>query len=131
MTSEGAVINSQDWYRVRRGEDQLAWGKRWATPELPGTVFSERARDEFAFLEPDQQAALTRAVVELNDAPDDVQDRPVPHGQGRRMLEVEALRVVFTRREGVTYVSTIRGGPVLDPEHAGPPPDSEMRWIPA
>ena len=130
MTSDHA-INSQDWYRVRRGEDQLAWGRRWVIEGLPGIVFSERARGEFAFLESDQRAALRRALTYLNSAPDDQKGLPVTHGQGRRMLRMERLRVLFRLREGEVWISTVRGGPVLDPEHAGPAPEGEADWSPA
>lgn len=129
MTPDYA-INSQDWYRVRRGEDQLAWGRRWVADDLPGIVFSDRARGEFAFLEPDQRAALTEALRELVAAPDDAKGTALAHGQGRRMLRVDGLRVVFRLREGEVLISTIRGGPVLDPEHTGPPPEGEADWSP-
>ncbi len=128
--TDRAVINSQDWYRVRRGEDQIAWGRRWRMTDLPGVVFSERARDEFAFLEARQRTALTRVLREATDAPDDAKGTPVAYGQGRRMLRVGDLRVVFRVREGEgeAWISTIRGGPVLDPEHTGPPPESDTDW---
>ncbi len=129
--SEEALVNSQDWYRVRRGEDQLAWVRRWRADALPGIVFSERARGEFAFLEPEQRSALKQALRDMMAASDDAKGAPVAHGGDRRMLCVGELRVVFRLREGEVWISTIRGGPVLDPEHTGPPPDSDMQWMPA
>ena len=117
------VINSQDWYRVRRGEDQIAWGQRWAVDALPSVVFSERARAEFAFLEPGQRAAMREALRDLSAA-----GEPVAHGEGRRVLTVAALRLVFRHEDGCAWISTIRGGPVLDPEHTGPAPEDKTDW---
>jgi len=130
MTGEG-LISSQDWYRVRRGEDQIAWGRRWAASHLPGVVFSERARAEFAFLEPQQRVSLLSALREMTTAPDDAKGQPVEHGQGRRVLQVASLRVVCRVDEGRVWISTIRGGPVLDPENEGPPPEGDTDWMPA
>ena len=126
--TERAAVNSQDWYRVRRGEDQLAWGRRWSAEDLPGIVFSERARSEFAFLEPEQRSALTGALREMMNAPEDAQGAPVAHGGDRRMLRVGDLRAIFRLREGEAWLSTIRGGPVLDPEHTGPAPETVTIW---
>ena len=130
MTGE-CVISSQDWYRVRRGEDQIAWGGRWEASGLPRVVFSERARAEFAFLEPAQQAALVSALGDMTTAADDAKGEPVAHGQSRRVLHVASLRVVFRLDEGRAWISTIRGGPVLDPENEGPPPEGDIDWAPA
>jgi len=130
MTGEGS-INSQDWYRVRRGEDQIAWGRCWVASDLSGVVFSERARAEFAFLEPAQRTALRRALGALSAAPAGTGGRPVAYGQGRRMLCVASLRVVCRVDEGRVWISTIRGGPVLDPENEGPPPEGDTDWMPA
>jgi hypothetical protein len=125
------VINSQDWYRVRRGEDQLAWGRRWRMRGLPGIAFAERARGEFAFLEPEQRAAVLEALEGLTARSDDAKGAPVAHGRGRRALLVDELCVIFRLRGRELWISTIRGGPVLDPEHKGPPPDDGTDWLPA
>jgi len=123
--SAGAVINSQDWYRVRRGEDQIAWGRCWTAAELPGVVFSERARAEFAFLEAERQAALRSALRELDGAA----GQPVAHGGGRRVLGIAGLRVILRAGANRVWISTIRGGPVLDPEHTGPAPEGDTEWV--
>jgi hypothetical protein len=122
--SAGTVVNSQDWYRVRRGEDQIAWGRRWCIADLPGVLFSERARAEFAFLEPQQRAALRKALRDMRAT-----GEPVAHGEGRRMLNVAGLRVIFRVCDAGASISTIRGGPVLDPEHTGPAPEGDTRWV--
>jgi hypothetical protein len=122
--SAGAVINSQDWYRLRRGEDQIAWGRCWTAADLPGVVFSERARAEFAFLEAEQREALRTALRNLDGAA----GQPVAHGEGRRVLSIAGLRVIFRADADRAWISTIRGGPVLDPEHTGPAPDEDTEW---
>ena len=125
------LITCQDWYRVRRGEDQIAWGNTRVAPDLPGIVFSFRSSQEFAFLEPEQQDALRHALLELTAASTEDRGLPIECGRGRRLLALEPLRIVFRIQTNTVYISTIRGGAVLDPENLGPPPEGDGDWLPA
>ena len=118
------ALNSQEWYRVRRGEDELAWGQGQVLPGLPEVLCSRRAALEFAFLEPEQQTAVQAALRQTGRT--EPPGIPVQHGGGRRLLEVGTLRLVFgiETDTGRALLSTIRGGPVLDPENHGPPPET-------
>jgi hypothetical protein len=120
MTASEA-LNSQDWYRVRRGEDEIAWGRTHEDPELPTVIFSRRSQQELAFLEPEQQEAVRQCLRDLGDGA-----APVTGGQGRRVVHVDALRIVYRVDPGTNRVmiSTIRGGKVCDPENVGPAPGS-------
>ena len=125
------AITSQDWYRVRRGEDQIAWGNARIAPDLPDVVFSYRSSQEFAFLEPEQQTAVREALLGLSAAGMDERGEQIEHSGGRCLFQVDALRIVFRSEEDTISISTIRGGRVLDPENLGPPPGGDGSWRPA
>jgi streptogramin lyase len=120
------AITSQDWYRVRRGEDQLAWGKVRALDDLPKVVLSHRAADELAFLDADQRGAILRRLAKLSTEPRGQESKPVGYGGPRRLSPVEDLRIVYRVNDhnGKLLVSTIRKriGVSFDPENMGPPP---------
>jgi hypothetical protein len=117
-------LTSQDWYRVRRGEDEIAWGRTHRDPELAGVLLSRRSHQKLAFLTAAQQQAIRDELRRLGGSPPGQQGAPVAHGGGRRVLHVAALRIVFrvNPRTRQALVSTIRGGEVLDPENVGPAP---------
>jgi len=124
MKGGAETITCQDWYRVRRGEDQIAWGRASELQGLPGVVFSERAHAEWDFLEPRQREALAGHLRELVADPFGALSAPILHGGQRRISHLDALHVIFTPDlpAGPILLSTIRGGPVLDPEATGPAP---------
>jgi hypothetical protein len=62
---KGEPLNGQDWYRVRRGEDEIAWGKTHHAPGLDDIVFSRRSFQEFAFLTKEQQTAVRRCLTQM------------------------------------------------------------------
>jgi hypothetical protein len=117
---DNGVLSSQDWYRVRRGEDEIAWGKTYAEQALPQIIFSRRAEQERAFLDPDQANVLRERLRELQGNPQ--QGVIVRAGGGRRVAYVAQLRVVYRIVEAFPgiQISTIRGGKVVDPENVRP-----------
>jgi hypothetical protein len=124
-----ARLTSQDWYRVRRGEDDLAWGKTQRMKRVPKVVLSLRASHELAFLKPQQRAAVFKRLETLSADPKAPESNPIHLGFGRRLSWVgEDLRIVYRPDPagGDIVVSTIRRkkGQSFDPEHMGPPP----RW---
>jgi hypothetical protein len=94
----GERLTCQDWYRVRRGEDQLAWARAGSVASMPGVTLSERARAEYAFMPERQRREVARTLTSV-------------------------VYVVFVPDAHGIAVSTIRGGPVLDPEAVGPAPE--------
>ena len=124
MKGGAEAITCQDWYRVRRGEDQIAWSRAGEVEGLPGVFFSERAQAEWAFLEPCQRQALADHLRELAADPLGALSAPILHGGQRRISHLDALYVIFTPdlAAGRILITTIRGGPVLDPEATGPAP---------
>jgi len=118
-------LSSQDWYRVRRGEDEIAWGKIERVPGLPNVVFSRRGFQELGFLEPGQEEAVLDLLRGISDSPTSGPCVVVACGGGRRVGLVASLRVVYQpgAEAGQVAVSTIRGGAVCDPENVGPAPD--------
>jgi hypothetical protein len=119
-TSE--TLTCQEWYRVRRGEDEIAWGRTHSDPALANVLFSHRSYQELAFLETEQQQEVRDALVRISSLPPGKQGAPLENGGGRRLVRVGQLRIVL--RPGMAgervEVSTIRGGKVLDPENVGP-----------
>jgi len=124
---EGEVgITAQDWYRVRRGEDQIAWGKIQAIETLPRVVLSRRAADELAFLRAMERDAIVRRLAALSTDPCGAESMPVKSGCLRRLSPVGRLRIIYQVRDQdeKLFVSTIRKGigVSFDPENMGPPP---------
>ena len=119
-----ATLTSQDWYRVRRGEDEIAWGLGADVPSAPGAHLSRRAGQELAYLDAAQADAVVEQLRHVAAEPYGERSAFVLHGAGRWMLRVGDMRVVFQvdADDGRVLVSTIRGGAVLDPEAQGPPP---------
>jgi hypothetical protein len=117
-------LTCQDWYRVRRGEDQIAWGQTHTDPELPRVIFSKRASQEMAFLTPEQRQSVTDRARHLSAETVQEHGVPVTNGGGRRLMHAGSIRIVFrpNASAGQVEISTIRGGKVLDPENVGPPP---------
>ena len=119
---EPETITSQDWYRVRRGEDEIAWERLFVLKADERVVFADRAAKEWAFLEDDQREAVLERVARLvaeTDAPD---VKAVAHGKGRMLVHADDLRIVFSTNADRIEIATVRGGRVLDPENSGPPP---------
>lgn len=121
--SEPLEINHQDWYRVRRGEDQLAWGLSHDPRDVPGLRLSRRARAEIGWLEGDEQEQVVQRLRELAEGKD---GRPVAHGLGRLVSVLGKFRIVFRVEEGRVLISTVRGGKVYDPENVGPAPTDPL-----
>jgi len=119
-------ITSQDWYRVRRGEDQIAWGDTKPLEALPKVVLSRRAADELAFLHVEEREAILSQFAKLSAEPIGPQSRRVRCGGPRRITSVGGLRVIYqvAGRDEKVHVSTIRKGigESFDPENMGPPP---------
>ena len=117
-------LTCQDWYRVRRGEDEIAWGKTHTDPQLPNVLFSRRSFQELAFLTPEQKQAVRECVRQLSALSPAEQGVAVLNGSGRRLAHASRLRVVFRldTDNARIEISTIRGGEVLDPENVGPAP---------
>jgi len=118
------TLTCQDWYRVRRGEDEIAWGLcRWLG-DAAKMCFSRRASQEFAFLEPGQKRSVMERLRDVCAHPYGEQSRFVLRGGGRWATQVGDMRVVYQvdPGTGAILVSTIRGGKVLDPEAVGPTP---------
>jgi len=122
----GIGITSQDWYRVRRGEDQIAWGKAQPLETLPEVVLSRRAADELAFLRADERDVILSQLARLSAEPRGSQSKPVQYGGRRRLSPVGGLRIIYqvSGQDGKVLVSTIRKGigVAFDPENMGPPP---------
>ena len=120
------AITSQDWYRVRRGEDQIAWGKVQSLDTLPRVVLSRRAADELAFLHAEEREAILSQLATLATEPRGPDSKPVRCGGLRRLSPVKGLRIVYrvSGHDGKVFVSTIRKGTGVsfDPENMGPPP---------
>ncbi|MBU0716253.1 MAG: hypothetical protein KJ964_12930 [Verrucomicrobia bacterium] len=125
MTETG-LLTSQDWYRVRRGEDEVAWGKTYVDPQLPCVLFSRRSFQELAFLRAEQQQSVRECIRQMTVSPLGERDIVVLNGGGRRLAHAGGLRIVFrfNADRAKFEISTIRGGEVLDPENVGPPPAS-------
>ena len=123
MTTAEA-FTCQDWYRVRRGEDEIAWGKTRTDPQLPLVLFSRRSSQELAFLEPEQSKNVLDCIRRLSTPPQPESGIAVLNGRGRRMLHIGPLRIVFRYSTVAKQIeiSTIRGGKVCDPENVGPSP---------
>jgi hypothetical protein len=126
-------ITAQDWYRVRRGEDQLAWGLHAAIERLPGVVLSKRAGEEFAFLDNDERARLADCLRNLVEDKENAPASVVEGGDGWLLSRVGELRVVVRRSVETSrlQVATIRRqeGVSFDPENLGPPPVVEgISW---
>ena len=123
-TERSEALTSSDWYRVRRGEDELAWGRCRRVDALPEVRFSRRAGQELAFLEPDQRESVVQCLREVLADPCGRDTLPVLRGAGRRMTRLGKLKAVYQldAETGQVLVSTIRGGKVVDPEAVGPPP---------
>ena len=119
----GERLTCQDWYRVRRGEDQLAWGRAGSLVAAPGVTLSERALGEYAFMSESQRRELARLLTTLAGDPFGADSASVAHGGERRLARLGEVYVVFVAEPNGIVVSTIRGGPVLDPEAVGPAPD--------
>ena len=119
-------ITSQDWYRVRRGEDQIAWGEVKPLDNLPKIVLSRRAANELAFLPGQERDAVARQFVRLSAEPRGPTSKPIKQGGRRRLSPVGRLRIIYqaSDQEGKILVSTIRKeiGVSFDPENMGPPP---------
>jgi len=117
-------LTCQDWYRVRRGEDDMAWGRGQALDGAPRVRLSRRAARELAFLEPDRREAVASHLAQTAADPYGERSCYVLRGAGRWLTRVGDLRIVFRvdPDNGTLLVSTIRGGAVLDPEAVGPPP---------
>ena len=124
MASRPEVLTSQDWYRVRRGEDEITWGKTHTVPDLPRVLLSRRAHQELAFLDAGQREAVRRCLGQLGCGAAGQQGAAVANGGPRRLVRVGELRIVHQAEPdtGRIEVSTIRGGAVLDPENVGPAP---------
>lgn len=121
---EAESLTSRDWYRVRRGEDEIAWDRSGKLNELCLVLFSRRALQEFAFLPSDQKELVLKRLRQISENPYGEHSLIVLQGGGRRMTRINELCVVF-QVEAETekiLVSTIRGGKVNDPENVGPPP---------
>ena len=122
--TEAGVLTCQDWYRVRRGEDEIAWGKTYIDPQLPCVLFSRRSFQELAFLRAEQQQFVRECIRQMTASPPAERGIVVLNGDGHRLAHAGGLRIVFrfnADREQIE-ISTIRGGEVLDPENVGPPP---------
>ena len=123
---DATEITAQDWYRVRRGEDQLAWRMHAALEGLPDVVLSKRAGEELAFLDEEGRARAVdclRNLVTVDGCP---RSSAVAGGEGWRLTRVGELRMIY-RRSGETgriQVATIRKqeGVSFDPENMGRPP---------
>jgi hypothetical protein len=119
----GERLTCQDWYRVRRGEDQLAWARAGSVASMPGVTLSERARAEYAFMPERQRREVARTLTSVAADPSGATSSPVEHGGERRVAHIGEVYVVFVPDAHGIAVSTIRGGPVLDPEAVGPAPE--------
>ncbi len=119
-------ITSQDWYRVRRGEDQIAWGETKPLEALPKVVLSRRAADELAFLRAEEREAILSRLAKLSAEPTGPKSRRVRYGGPRRISSVGGLRIIYrvAGQDEKVHVSTIRKGigVSFDPENMGPPP---------
>jgi len=117
-------ITAQDWYRVRRGEDQIAWQDTQVRPELPGVVFSRRASHELAFLNPAERHTVLAQLEMISQQPNGPTSKPIHNGGQRRLSPVRDLRIIFEEQNGKVLVSTIRKriGVAFDPENTAPPP---------
>ena len=117
-------LTLQDWYRVRRGEDEIVWGLCEDFKEVRGVSFSRRAGQEFAFLDADQKRLVADCMRQITQAPYGAPSSLVHRGFGRWVARAEMLRIVYRLDDDTNriFVSTIRGGAVLDPEFEGPPP---------
>ena len=115
-------ITSQDWYRVRRGEDEIAWGRIHTDPAHPQAVFSRRSFQEAAFFTAEQKEEVDACIASLSELPVEEQGVPVEHGGDRRIVYASELKIIFRYREvtGQLEISTIRGGKVVDPENVMP-----------
>jgi len=127
--ADEAVLTPQDWYRVRRGEDQLAWGKMEKSEGLPRVVLSQRAAAEMAFLSANERSGVLERLREFCDGSAAVLSQPVSRGEPRRLIRSGELRVVFQINDADQhiYVSTIRKqiGRAFDPEVMGPRPPQQ------
>jgi hypothetical protein len=121
--SEAFELNCQDWYRVRRGEDELAWGLSHDPAGVPKLRLSRRARAELGWLEGGEQAEVVAALRRIAEK---LEGRPVAAGGGRLVSLVGRFRIVFRLEAGRALVSTIRGGKVYDPENVGPAPTDPL-----
>ena len=117
-------LTCQDWYRVRRGEDEISWGRTHTDPQLPRALFSRRSFQELAFLTADQKQDVRECVRQLLAVPPGEQGVAVLSGKARRLAHAGPLRIVFrfNADTGQLEIATIRGGAVLDPENVGPAP---------
>ena len=128
--SESGSLTCQDWYRVRRGEDEIVWGKAYIDPQLPNVLFSRRSSHELAFLTTQQKRMVRECLRQLSSMSPDEQGVAVLNGGSRRLAHVDQLRIVFrfNADSDQLEISTIRGGPVLDPENVGPVRRSGSIW---
>jgi len=128
-TDEKVRITAQDWYRVRRGEDQLAWGHLAWLEHLPKVVFSRRAGEELAFLDPTDREGVVVSLQGMSSRGPRGDGAAVEGGGGWLHQASGDLRIIYRRRgSGDTVeVATIRKaeGVSFDPENMGHPPGVE------
>lgn len=120
------ILSSQDWYRVRRGEDQIAWGRAFRLIDDRKVRLSYRASQEFGFLDDGQRNALLQALHAVTVGREPA--AAVLDGDERRLIRAAGLRAVFRyAADGAGIeVATIRDGAVLDPESVGRPPCADL-----
>ncbi|HEX7008464.1 MAG TPA: hypothetical protein VF184_00685 [Phycisphaeraceae bacterium] len=124
-------LTSQDWYRVRRGEDQLARGDLARLDGLASIVLSRRAGEEFCLLSDNERNAV---VAFLQAFATNEQGNAVPIAESPCWLlaRVGELRVILRHgANGITEISTIRKAPgiAFDPENTGWPKAVErVQW---
>lgn len=125
-------LTSQDWYRLRRGEDQLAWGQQARLKGLEAVVLSRRAGEEFCFLSTAERTAVVARLSALQHGGEIEASAPIKETPCWRLTRVGEIRIVW-RRGGVAgaEVATFRKreGTAFDPEIMGrPEPPAELRW---
>ncbi len=116
-------LSCQDWYRVRRGEDQLAWGLIHDPHEAPELRLSRRARAELGWLEGEEQGMVVARLCRLSFRPEGL---AIAGGGDRFVSLVGKFRIVFRVQAGRVQISTVRGGKVYDPENVGPAPHDPL-----
>ncbi|MFH1477282.1 MAG: hypothetical protein ABIH24_07315 [Verrucomicrobiota bacterium] len=125
-------ITSGDWYRLRRGEDQLAWGKCAKLTGCPAILLSRRAGEEISFLSREErEKVLGRFSELLKAAVMHPVIYPVENGQGWLITLLDDIKIIFRYDRGQTSVriATIQKGASFDPEAKGiPPPFDGIVW---
>lgn len=127
-----ARLTAQDWYRVRRGEDQLAWGMEARLEGLPSIVLSRRAGEELCFLSESERAACISVLRDVWNDNTTAPVAPVEASSCWLIATAGELRIVL-RHTGLNAVevATIRKreGQAFDPEHIGRPnPVPGLQW---